>query len=81
MNCKRYPTSNYILTRQRLLNEHDKSDLDAWLRQMSFDEIMQNPDSYFENTYITNFDLHIINVEVINLHMTKNFTRLCLMKD
>ena len=24
---------------------------------MTFNEIMQNPDSYFENAYITNFDL------------------------
>ena len=57
MNCKKYPTNNYILTRPKLLNDHDRFDLDARLQQMIFNEIMQNPDSYFENAYITNFDL------------------------
>ena len=40
-----------------MLNEHDKFDLDARLQQMTFDEIIQNPDNYFENAFITNFDL------------------------
>ena len=58
MNCNLHTiTNNYIPTRQRLLNDHDKFDLDAWLQQMTFNEIMQNPNSYFENVYITNFDL------------------------
>ena len=57
MNCKKYPTNNYIPTRPKLLNDHDRFDLDAQLQQMTFNEIMQNPDSHFENAYITNFDL------------------------
>ena len=57
MNCKKYPTNNYIPTRPKLLNDHDRFDLDAWLQQMTFNKIMQNPDSHFENAYITNFDL------------------------
>ena len=57
MNCKKYPTNNYIPTRPKLLNDHDRFDLDARLQQMTFNEIMQNPDSHFENAYITNFDL------------------------
>ena len=40
-----------------MLNEHDKFDLDARLQQMTFNEIIQNPDNYFENVFITNFDL------------------------
>ena len=39
------------------MNDHDRFDLDAQLQQMTFNEIMQNPDSHFENAYITNFDL------------------------
>ena len=57
MNCKKYPTNNYIPTRPKLLNDHDRFDLDARLQQMTFNEIMQNPESHFENAYITNFDL------------------------
>ena len=40
-----------------MLNEHDKFDLDARLQQMTFNEIIQNPDNYFDNAFITNFDL------------------------
>ena len=57
MNYGRYPTNSYIPTRPKLLNEHDKFDLDARLQQMSFNEIIQNPDNHFENVFITNFDL------------------------
>ena len=57
MNYRKYPTNSYITTRQKLLNEHDKFDLDAQLQQMTFNEITQNPDNYFENVFITNFDL------------------------
>ena len=57
MNYGRYPTNSYIPTRPKLLNEHDKFDLDARLQQMTFNEIIQNPDNHFENVFITNFDL------------------------
>ena len=57
MNYEKYPRNSYILTRPKLLNEHDKFDLDARLQQMTFNEIIQNPDNYFENVFITNFDL------------------------
>ena len=53
MNCKKYPTNNYIPTRPKLLNDHDRFDLDARLQHMTFNEIMQNSDSYFENAYVT----------------------------
>ena len=57
MNYRKYPTNSYIPTRPKLLNEHDKFDLDARLQQMTFNEIIQNPDNHFENVFITNFDL------------------------
>ena len=40
-----------------LLNKHDKFDLDSQLQQMTLEEIIQNPDNYFKNVFITNFDL------------------------
>ena len=57
MNYPRYPTNSYIPIRPKKLNERDKFDLDARLQQMTFNEIIQNPDNYFENAFITNFDL------------------------
>ena len=56
MNYRKYPTNSYIPTKPKMLNEHDKFDLDARLQQMNFNEIIQNPDNYFENAFITNFD-------------------------
>ena len=57
MNYPRYPTNSYIPIRPKKLNERDKFDLDARLQQMTFNEIIQNPDNHFENAFITNFDL------------------------
>ena len=57
MNYKKYPKNSYIPIKPKLLNKHDKFDLDARLQQMTFDEIIQNPDNYFENVFITNSDL------------------------
>ena len=63
MNCKKYPTNNYIPTRPNLLNDHDRIDFDARLQQMTFNEIMQNSDSYLESAYITNFDLSSVHYQ------------------
>ena len=57
MNYAKYPRNSYIPTRPKLLNKHDKFDLDARMQQMTFNEIIQNPDNYFENVFITNVDL------------------------
>ena len=57
MDYRKYPTNSYIPTKPKMLNEHDKFDLDARLQQMTFNEIIQNPDNHFENAFITNFDL------------------------
>ena len=57
MNYPRYPTNSYIPIRPKKWSEHDKFDLDARLQQMTFNEIIQNPDNHFENAFIANFDL------------------------
>ena len=57
MSYRKYPTNSYIPTRPKLLNKHDKFDVDARLQKMTFNEIIQNPDNHFENVFITNFDL------------------------
>ena len=57
MDYRKYPTNSYIPNKLKILNEHDKFDLDARLQQMTFNEIIQNPDNHFENVFITNFDL------------------------
>ena len=57
MNYEKYPRNSYIPIKPKLLNKHDKFDLDTQLQQMTFDEIIQNPDNYFKIVFITNFDL------------------------
>ena len=57
MNYKKYPRNSYIPIKPILLNKHDKFDLDSRLQQMTLEEIIQNPDNYFKNVFITNFDL------------------------
>ena len=57
MNYKKYTRNSYIPIKPKLLNKHDKFDLDARLQQMTLEEIIQNPDNYFKNVFITNFDL------------------------
>ena len=57
MSYRKYPANSYIPTRPKLLNKHDKFDVDARLQKMTFNEIIQNPDNHFENVFITNFDL------------------------
>ena len=55
MNSKRYPMINYVpdkpKTNKRFYDLHDR------LKQMTFDEIVNDPKTHFENVYITNFDL------------------------
>ena len=58
MNSKKYAVQNYIpnnpnkTTKNRTFN-----DLDLTLKQMTFNEIVNDPDYHFENCYVTNFDL------------------------
>ena len=58
MNLKKYAIQKYIpnnpnkTTKNRTFN-----DLDLTLKQMTFNEIVNDPDYHFENCYVTNFDL------------------------
>ena len=59
MNSKKYPVNNYV---PKNLQKTDRSkdnfhDLDTRLKQMTFDEIVQDPDYHFENSFGNNFDL------------------------
>ena len=51
----RYPMINYVpdkpKTNKRFYDLHDR------LKQMTFDKIVNDPKTHFENVYITNFDL------------------------
>ena len=58
MNSKRYPVHNYVLIKPKTTpNMIYNNDLDSTLKQMTYNEIINNPDYYFENSDITNFDL------------------------
>ena len=57
MNSKKYPIQNYVPTNPKLYNKNDKFDLDARLKQMTFNEIINDPEYHFKNSYVTNFDL------------------------
>ena len=59
MNSRKYPVQNYVpynpnktTTKNRTFN-----DLDLTLKQMIFDEIVNDPDYHFKNCFVTNFDL------------------------
>ena len=59
MISKKYAVQNYVptnpnkkTTKNRIFNE-----LDMTLKQMTFNETVNDPDHHFENCFITNFDL------------------------
>ena len=49
-----YPMTNYVPTKPKL-NVCD--DLHNKLKNMDFDDIINNPETHFQNVYVTNFDL------------------------
>ena len=55
MNSSTYPSQNYVPTKVKPRTAYDT--LDDTLNRMTFNEIINNSDYHFENTYITNFDL------------------------
>ena len=57
MSCKKILRNSYIPTKPRFFNEHDKGDLDIRLKQMTYNEILQNPEEHFEKCKIITFDL------------------------
>ena len=56
-NNKKILRNSCLLTRPKFYNKHEKVDLDTRLQQETYNEIISNPDEYFEKTTITNFDL------------------------
>ena len=50
---RRYPVNSYIPTK---VTETDK-DLHSRLKEMTYNEIIENFDYHFKNCYVTNFDL------------------------
>ena len=54
-NNKKILRNSCVLTRSKFYNKHEKVDLDTRLQQEN--EIISDPDEYFEKTTITNFDL------------------------
>ena len=60
MNSKKYSIKNYVpinLMKTATNTMKTYNDLDLTLKQMTFNEIVNDPDYHFENSYITNFDL------------------------
>ena len=57
MNSKKYPVQNYIPHNVMKNRTTTFNDLDITLKQMTFNEIVHDPQYHFENCYITNFDL------------------------
>ena len=55
MNSSTYPSQNYVPTKVKPRTAYDT--LDDTLNRMTFNEIINNTDYHFENSYITNFDL------------------------
>ena len=58
MNSRKDTVQNYVpfnpnkTTKNRTFN-----DLDTTLKQVTFNEILNDPDYHFENSFVTNFDL------------------------
>ena len=49
--------NNYVPTKPKFYNENGKGDLDSQLQQMTFNEIIFDPNNFFEKVHITYFDL------------------------
>ena len=58
MNSKKYAIQNYVpINPNKITKNRTFNDLDLTLKQMTFNEIVNDPDYHFENSYISNFDL------------------------
>ena len=73
MNSKKYPIQNYVPTNPKLYNKNDKFDLDARLKQMTFNEIINDPEYHFKNSYVTNFDLIHNEYRGDELHFSRKY--------
>ena len=52
-----YPVNSYIPIRPATRKNIVEKDLDIRLKEMKYNEIINDLDQYFKNCYITNFDL------------------------
>ena len=52
-----YPVNSYILIRPPTGKNIVEKDLNIRLKEMKYNEIINDLDQYFKNCYITNFDL------------------------
>ena len=52
-----YPVNSYIPIRPATRKNIVEKDLDIRLKEMKYNEIINDLDQYFKNSYITNFDL------------------------
>ena len=71
MNSSTYPSQNYVPTKAKARTAYDT--LDDTLNRMTFNEIINNTDYHFENSYITNFDLIHHNCRGDPLNHTKKY--------
>ena len=71
MNSSTYPSQNYVPTKVKPRTAYDT--LDDTLNRMTFNEIINNTDYHFENSYITNFDLIHHNCRGDPLKHTKKY--------
>ena len=54
MNSSKYPMYSYVPVKP---NQTKFYDLDRRLKEMTFNEVVENPKKHFDNVYVTNFDL------------------------
>ena len=66
---RRYPVNSYIPTK---VTETDK-DLHSRLKEMTYNEIIENFDYHFKNCYVTNFDLIHHECRGDKLEFSRNF--------
>ena len=70
--------TNYVLTKPKL-NVCD--DLHNKLKKMDFDDIINNPETHFQNVYVTNFDLIHHSARGDPLCYSKKFYQTIAMSD
>ena len=73
-----YPMTNYVPTKPKL-NVCD--DLHNKLKKMDFDDIINNPETHFQNVYVTNFDLIHHSARGDPLCYSKKFYQTIAMSD
>ena len=70
MNSSKYPMYSYVPVKP---NQTKFYDLDKRLKEMTFNEVMNNPKKHFDNVYVTNFDLIHYNCRGDRLQHSEKF--------